>query len=377
MDENDKPEMGLMGEPIPLPDEQATPIDFKLQPIESETIQRPPHIGTSTRPRDPAKPEANEDMIAYLPNGKGLVLTDGAGGHIGGKAASEAVNAAIITDLSEQDAQNQTADTPDKFERRALWAWRRGLDELDIIHYNEGQPDAETTAVYGEEIITPDGKRYFGLAHSGDSRAYRIQQHDGEIHLQKLTIDQGIVSAHFRDYPAVTEGIIQILDSVTTSTDLNPDSEPGKKFTELIASVPEQDRSEILTYINEFLTKNNQPPVDAITLQFYWNTRNLISSFRRPEIHEPFEITESDIGVLFVCDGVTDNMTTAELTELCSQYIGGPDYDPQGLAELVTHQAGVLAGRRVTADTIRPKFDDITAGVYKFTAPRQNLEALA
>ncbi len=364
-----------MGEPIPQPDEQDTPIDFKIQPIESETIQKPPHIGTSTRPRDPTRPEANEDMIAFLPNGKGLVLTDGAGGHIGGKAASEAVNAAIITDLSEQDAQKQTIQTPDQFERRAMWAWRRGLDELDLIHYNEGQPDAETTAVYGEEIITPDGKRYFGLAHSGDSRAYRIQQHDGEITLQKLTIDQGIVTAHFRDYPAVAEGILDILDSIKTVQDLKPENQLGQRFNQLVESIPADHREQILQRINEMLKNNSQPSADAITLQFYWNSRNLISSFNRPEIHAPFEISEADLGVLFVCDGVTDNMTTAELTELCGQFIGGPDFDPQGLAELVTHHAGVLAGRRVTADIIRPKLDDITAGVYKFTAPRQNLEA--
>lgn len=243
-------------------------------------------------------PQRNEDDY-FLDSDKGIFgIFDGMGGENNGQ-----LNAQISRQIIEDLLKNQ--NHPLARDAREILKNACNLANQAVCNESQGG----TTATFGLLCETNDDISQIALAHVGDSRAYLYR--DGK--LSKLTCDDNLSKD-------ATRGVQEELDNVVNQDDL---SEQAK---------------------NLFPTRNQITNCIGIGASIY--PKIIIQTVMLGDI------------LILTTDGIHDNLTTAEISQIISQNSQNP--------ELISPKLTGAALTRSREDVFRSKPDDMTALVVTF-----------
>lgn len=250
-------------------------------------------------------PDHNEDAY-FFDSSKGIFgIFDGMGGMQDGQWSAETSNK-IIRDSLEKNHHPYPLNA-----NRILTSACKGANE-EV--FKEKRGNGGTTATFGFLCETTDGVSQVALAHVGDSRAYLFR--DGK--LSKLTIDDNGLR-----YSAFANGqeIQSKLDNIVSTSEMTDQEQ-----------VLFRRRNEINNFIG----------IDADI-----NPKIIIQS-----------VLPKDILIL-TTDGIHDNLTTTEISEIISQN----SKNPSSITEKLTQKAL----ERSREGVVRSKSDDMSAEVVVFS----------
>ncbi len=267
----------------------------------------------------------NEDSNINRPEMGLFGVFDGVGGEDGGAIASSSAAQEIAAYYAATGHSNEGSDVQDEHALRermveAVSAARiKVWAQIGAAGFYEGA----TTATIIKTWKTPEGRTKALVANLGDSRAYVIRSG----RLMQITYDDNIVDR--------------------LSTDATEREEMNKK-------------------LDTISTKKEYEALDQLT-QTAFNQRNIITS----SLEDGLEINDQrKMGIielktgdrLLICsDGIHDNLTIAELTNILSM-----EKNPQELSSWVVRAANERS-QEDSEKNIRAKDDDMTAVVVEFT----------
>ncbi len=247
-------------------------------------------------------PEWNEDAWFADDRNQAYGVFDGLGGHAGSGEASQ-IAKSVVSDTLKLIAQNIRPAEAESLLRDALTKAHNAIREM-------GAKGIGTTAAIGKILANERGDRKLVVAHAGDSRVYLLR--GGRLYM--LTLDHG----HFNDRaPEDRHTIQRALSSVADNSSAQ--------------QLPSSLRA-AYRYRNEISSSLGTGPLVIET-----NTYGVLPGDR----------------VLFMTDGVHDNLTTEEINRIVS----GAGDDKKVASEL-TWWSRV---RSQQTGHLRAKPDDTTA----------------
>jgi protein phosphatase len=261
-------------------------------------------------------PDSNEDAV-LIDTGLDLVAVfDGVGGYEGGEVASRvAAQAVLATWQSQASAVQSLADVRNVMRDSVLEADRQVRDAVDRQPELTGMA---TTAIIAKLWETADHRRMLAHGHVGDSRLYILRARGA---LERFTVDDGILSTHVAVGLISEEEALQI-DQAEQWQDLD-------------------ERQKRYFYQRGLITQ-------------------AIGGRGDPEVHLGQEELYPGDRVLVCSDGIHDNLTEAEITQVLRKK-GRND------GEALVRAARKRAQRGLQA-TMRSKPDDMSAVVIDMVA---------
>lgn len=266
-------------------------------------------------------PERNEDSLISSSEHGYIGVFDGVGGLAAGAQASQIAAGKVATALQ------TLPNNPTKYEVRE--AFKKGhLDTLAAVEeYENTHPEAYGMATTASviQIAQGAGKRYAGIMHTGDSRAYRVNKN---YELEQLTTDHSSVWS-----------------------DWAKGDSSGEEAREINNFLDEMDESyhKRARGADKSLTKKAED---------YFRRRNVVQRIftdkRDPDI-EFIQIQEGDRYIFATSDGVHDNLTRSEIEEI----VKGAESSEQLVERLVKKAKEVSTSD--SQSRMRAKPDDISA----------------
>lgn len=285
----------------------------------AETRTRRLHSGLrvfwSTNPSED-HPDSNEDAVLIDAELDLVAVFDGVGGYEGGEVASRvAAHAVLTTWRGRAAAARDLAGLRSLMRDSVLEADRQVREAVDRQPELTGMA---TTAIIAKLWETADHRRMLVHGHVGDSRLYILRARGS---LERVTVDDGILSTH------VAVGLISEEEALTI--------DQAEDWQDL------DERQKRYFYQRGLITQ-------------------AIGGRGDPEVHVGQQELYPGDRVLVCSDGIHDNLTEAEMTQILRKS-GRND------SEALVRAARKRAQRGLEA-TMRSKPDDMSAIVIDVTA---------
>jgi len=272
--------------------------------------------------------KTNEDAFLNLPEHGLFAVIDGMGGYGGADLAAQTVKASL--EQSAKDLVSTNTDPQDALEAAVRQA---NAEVLKLREENPAARESGTTLCLGQIRPSQSLTNLYELeiVNLGDSRAYTYQLGPG---LTRLTTDDESYAERQNENPETTRLAQKRLDAVTTKEDFNALSGEDK---------------------------------------FRLRTSNLISRGLGDEsldlglAFSSYILQAEDI-VLFVSDGVSDNLSFDEIEQIIKQHLEKGPLNTQQLSQELGRAAYQIS-QNPGPDRVRHKADDITAVAVSLSAP--------